>query len=71
MNWLKKKLCDWFHAGGDVKRDYSGRINWQCRTCHRWGEPVDPQTERLIVDADIRKAIQAEIERAHGIGGKE
>ena len=58
MNWLKNKICDWLHAGGDIKRDYSGRINWQCRTCSRWGEPVDPQTELLIVAADIRKAIR-------------
>jgi hypothetical protein len=59
MNWLKNKICDWFHVGGDVKRDYSGRINWQCRTCDRWAEPVDLATELLIVEADIRKAIRA------------
>ncbi len=50
MNWLKNKLCDWFHAGGDIKRDCHGRINWQCRTCSRWAIPVNPQTERLITD---------------------
>jgi len=57
MNWLKNKLCDWFHAGGDIKRDCYGRINWQCRTCSRWAQPVDLQTERLITDNAIRESI--------------
>jgi hypothetical protein len=55
MKWLKDKWCDWFHGGGRIKRDCHGRINWQCDGCGRWGEPVDLQTERRIVDADIRK----------------
>jgi hypothetical protein len=59
MNWLKNKLCDWFHAGGDIKRDCHGRINWQCRTCSRWADPVDPQTARLITDNAIEEAILA------------
>lgn len=59
MNWLKNKLCDWFHAGGDIKRDCYGQINWQCRTCSRWGQPVDLQTERLITDNAIRESIRA------------
>jgi hypothetical protein len=59
MKWLQGKLCDWFHAGGDIKRDHNGCINWQCRTCGRWGAPVDRQTEERIVEADIRRAIRA------------
>lgn len=55
INWIKTAWCDWMHEGGDVKRDPYMRINWQCRTCGRWGEPVDPQTERLIVESDIRE----------------
>jgi hypothetical protein len=50
---LSTKWCSWFH-GGRIKRDCYGRINWQCDKCGRWGEPVDKQTERLIVDAEIR-----------------
>lgn len=63
MNWLKNKLCDWFHAGGDIKRDYVGRINWQCRTCLRWADPVEQQTERLIIDRSIKEAILAKGEK--------
>lgn len=55
---LKRMICDWFHACGRVKRDPSGRINWQCDTCGRWGDPVSLETERRIVDADIRSAMQ-------------
>ena len=54
MKWLTDWICDWFHEGGDIKRDCHDQINWQCRTCGRWGEPVDKQTEERIVDADIR-----------------
>lgn len=43
MNWIKHKLCDWFHAGGRIKRDEQGRINWQCDTCGRWGTPVEKE----------------------------
>jgi len=53
IEWLSTKWCSWFH-GGRIKRDCYGRINWQCDKCGRWGEPVDKQTERLIVDAEIR-----------------
>jgi hypothetical protein len=53
IEWLSTKWCSWFH-GGRIKRDEQGRINWQCDNCGRWAEPVDKQTERLIVDADIR-----------------
>lgn len=54
MKWLKLKWCDWFHAGGDIKRDANERINWQCRTCGRWADPVPEETERRVIDADIR-----------------
>jgi hypothetical protein len=64
MNWLKNKICDWFHAGGDIKRDCYGRINWQCRSGYRWGEPVDPQTELLMTAANIKEAIIKEAIRA-------
>lgn len=66
MNWLKNLLCYWFHSGGDVKRDYSGRINWQCRSGYRWGEPVDPQTELLMTAANIKEAIIKKTIRAMG-----
>jgi len=51
--------CDWFHAGGDVKRDDAGKVNWQCRTCSRWGEPVSLTVEQWQLDAAI-EARQAE-----------
>lgn len=58
INKLKRLMCELSHAGGRVKRDQSGRINWQCDTCGRWGDPVSLETERRIVDADIRSAMQ-------------
>lgn len=51
----KEWWCGWTHGGGDIKRDPYMRINWQCRKCGRWAEPVDLQTERLIVERDIRE----------------
>lgn len=66
MSWLKNKICDWFRAGGDIKRDCYGRINWQCRSCYRWAEPVDPQTELLMTAAHIKEAIIKEVIRARG-----
>jgi len=43
----------WRFHDGDIKRDCYGRINWQCRDCGRWGEPVDAQTERLMIERDV------------------
>jgi len=57
MNWFKQKWCDWFHGGGDIKRDANGCINWQCRTCGRWGNPVPKETERRVIDADLRERL--------------
>ena len=57
MKWLTNKICDWFHKGGDIKRDSYGRINWQCRTCKRWNDAVDKQTEKIITDAHIKAHI--------------
>lgn len=59
MNWLRAKICDWFHVGGDIKRDGNGCINWQCRTCDRWAEPVPFRDEQRQIDADIAAAIRA------------
>jgi len=55
---LRESWCDWFHGGGTIKRDPYGRINWQCDKCGRWGEPVDKQTEQLMIDAHIKKALR-------------
>jgi hypothetical protein len=59
MSWLRSMICDWFHAGGRIKRDAYDRINWQCDTCGRWAEPVDKKTEELIIESHITKAIRA------------
>lgn len=55
---FKEFLCDWFHGGGDITRDKHGQINWQCRKCGRWGEPVSKQTEQRIIDTHIKQKIQ-------------
>jgi hypothetical protein len=54
---LKRLMCDWFHAGGRVKRDPSGCINWQCDTCGRWGDPVSLETEQRVIEGDIRREL--------------
>ena len=38
MSWLKEPWCKWTH-GGIVMHDPSGKINWQCVRCGRWGLP--------------------------------
>ena len=59
IRMAREKWCDWFHAGGDIKRDPTGCINWQCRTCGRWGEPVSLDREKSQIDSDIAAAIRA------------
>jgi hypothetical protein len=52
---LTRWWCDWTHGGGDIKRDLSDRINWQCRKCGRWSEhPVPTVKEYLTTEAAIR-----------------
>ncbi len=53
-NWFAMKWCDLFHVGGDIKLDCHDRINWQCRSCGRWAEPVDKQVERLMTEQAIK-----------------
>lgn len=57
IDWLKEKWCDWFHGGGRIARDCYGRLNWTCDRCGRWGEPVDNQTETLIIERDIEERV--------------
>lgn len=54
MTWLKKLICDFFHGGGTIRRDWYGRINWQCDKCGRWSDhPVPRDEERRFIDATI------------------
>lgn len=46
--------CDLTHGGGDIKRDSSDQINWQCRKCGRWADPISTVKESLMIDAAIR-----------------
>jgi hypothetical protein len=57
-DWLTKQWCGWFHGGGEVKRDCYDRINWQCGKCGRWSDPIDAQTERLLIDSDIEAKLK-------------
>jgi hypothetical protein len=55
---IQEAWCSTTHAGGYVKRDAQGRINWQCARCGRWGDPVSIEDERDMVDyyiADYKK----------------
>lgn len=54
---FKNFICDWFHGGGDVKRDPQNRINWQCRKCGRWSsQPVELETENRIINSHINSS---------------
>jgi hypothetical protein len=57
-DWIAKLWCSWFHGGGEIKRDRYDRINWQCCTCGRWSDPIDSQTERLLIDSDIEAKLK-------------
>ncbi len=50
---LKKIWCDLTHGGGDIKRDPRGCINWQCRKCGRWSDPVSREDEHKMIDREI------------------
>jgi hypothetical protein len=57
-DWLTKQWCSWFHGGGKIKRDCYDRINWQCSKCGLWADPVDAQTERLLIASDIEAKLK-------------
>lgn len=59
MGRIKNLLCDWFHGGGQIKRDSAGRINWRCNTCGRWSQPVSHAEEAAMIDAAIAGRKQA------------
>ena len=54
MTYFLTLWCSWFHGGGDIRRDSLGRINWQCRKCGRWSDPVPLDHEKKLTDAAIR-----------------
>lgn len=49
--WLRNFFC-YFHGGGVIKRDPAGNINWQCRKCGRWSDPVPMVEEDAVINAD-------------------
>jgi len=53
-SFFERLWCDWFH-GGDIKRDKQDRINWQCRKCGRWSDPVPPEVEAAAVNAALKE----------------
>lgn len=61
-DWIAKQWCSWTHGGGDIKRDLQGRINWQCRKCGRWADPVSHETEARVIATDIRQATKEQRE---------
>ena len=54
---MKNFICSWFHGGGSIKRDPLGRINWQCKKCGRWADPVPLEQEKRMTD----RAIEAKL----------
>lgn len=56
---MKNFICSWFHGGGDIKRDELGRINWQCRKCGRWADPIPLEVEHRQTAKDIIKSVKA------------
>jgi hypothetical protein len=55
IRMAREAWCSWTHGGGDIKRDSVGRINWQCRRCGRWADPV-PLTEEAAMTASAIRA---------------
>jgi hypothetical protein len=64
-NWLKVQWCDWFHGGGQIKRDEHGRINWQCDKCGRWADSVEVEEERKMTDSYIIDALKQAQDALH------
>jgi hypothetical protein len=52
---LREFWCSWFHGGGWIMRDPSGRVNWQCQKCGRWADPVPLCEEVRATDAAIKQ----------------
>lgn len=55
-DWFTRLVCGWLHGGGDIKRDDSGRINWRCRKCGGWADPIPLATENAAIDAAMKDA---------------
>lgn len=62
--FLKRFWCDWFHGGGDIKRDKRDRINWQCRKCGRWADPVTPGDEVAVASAGLEQLERATVKKS-------
>ena len=52
---IKNLWCDLTHGGGEIRRDLDWKINWQCKKCGRWADPVETKTEQAVIEYDIRK----------------
>jgi hypothetical protein len=58
MSNFKTFWCSWFHGGGDIKRDQQDRINWQCRKCGRWADPVPLKEEAAVIEQALKEKNQ-------------
>jgi hypothetical protein len=56
LDGIASEWCRATHGGGQIMRDPSGRVNWQCSKCGRWAQPVPEQDERALVDRDLSHA---------------
>lgn len=45
--------CGWTHGGGQILRDPSGCVNWQCNKCGRWAQPVSKRDEANLLKRHI------------------
>ena len=52
---LKSVWCSYFHGGGYILRDQSGRVNWQCTKCGRWANPVSDSEEFNLLEISLKK----------------
>ena len=55
MNYWHIFWCSFWHGGGDIKRDEQGRINWQCRKCGRWSDPIEIADEDAVINKALGK----------------
>ncbi len=54
LDGLRSEWCSLTHGGGFILRDPLGRINWQCKKCGRWANPVPLNDEKRVVDAALK-----------------
>ena len=57
LDGLLLEWCSYTHGGGQIERDSSGRINWQCCKCGRWANPVSENDEFKMTNKQLQSIL--------------